>query len=68
MNKFYIITNHQKDEKLEVTRKIQEYMEKSAISSVRQNRVQTQKTIDLQMQQKFRKMWNVYWYLVVTEH
>ena len=28
MNKFYIITNHQKDEKLEVTRKIQEYLEK----------------------------------------
>lgn len=28
MNVFYIITNHQKDENLEVTRKIQEYLEK----------------------------------------
>lgn len=27
MNSFYIITNHQKDEKLEVTRKIQSYLE-----------------------------------------
>jgi len=27
MNSFYIITNHQKDEKLEVTRKIQNYLE-----------------------------------------
>ena len=27
MNIFYIITNHQKDEKLEVTRQIQEYLE-----------------------------------------
>lgn len=27
MDKFYIITNHQKDENLEVTRKIQEYLE-----------------------------------------
>ena len=29
MNSFYIITNHQKDENLEVTRKIQEYLEKN---------------------------------------
>ncbi len=29
MNNFYIITNHQKDENLEVTRKIQEYLEKN---------------------------------------
>lgn len=28
MNTFYIITNHHKDEKLEVTRQIQEYLEK----------------------------------------
>ena len=28
MDHFYIITNHQKDEKLEVTRQIQEYLEK----------------------------------------
>ena len=28
MNSFYIITNHQKDEKLEVTRQIQNYLEK----------------------------------------
>ena len=27
MNSFYIITNHQKDEKLEVTRQIQSYLE-----------------------------------------
>ena len=33
MEKFYIITNHQKDEKLEVTRKIQEYLEKHVTSS-----------------------------------
>ena len=29
MDNFYIITNHQKDENLEVTRKIQEYLEKN---------------------------------------